>query len=730
MSGVDEEFLRKLRATFELEAGDHLQVIASNLVALEVGSGATTFPQRIEMVFRSAHSLKGAARAVGFVDVEAICQALENLFADWRRGSAPPSADALDMAHQLLDQITTVLYPGRPDSAPSGPLADSGERGFPGEGGRAPAASQPAGSDSGRPPSGATVRIAVDTLDERLLEAEELVSTKLTASQRAAELLAIEEQLGVWRHEWERVQPHVRALRRNAASPALADFFDWSQDYLRLLENRTATQRQAAARDHAATARRIDSLLASSKKMLMLPLGTLTGWLPKTVRDLCRDQGKVAEVQMQGEDVEIDKRILEEIKDPLIHLLRNCVDHGIESPEQRRALGKAPQATISLDISTVDSGQVEIAVRDDGRGIDIAALKSAAVAQQLIPAAQVGELADHDALQLIFLPDFSTRSVVTRLSGRGLGLAIVRENAERLGGGVSVETWPGKGTLFRIRLPVTLATFRGLVVEVAERRYVLRVTDVERALRYRQQDVRTVEGRETLRVGGRVVPLVSLAQVLQIRGLARPTEFVPAVLLGNGPQSVVFAVDAVLDEQEVLVKQLGRPLHRLQHIAGATVLGSGELAPILKAADLLRYASHVRAPVQVAAPAEPSGRQAATRILVAEDSSTSRILMEAILEGAGYQVQTAVDGMEAYTLLCAERFDLLVSDVEMPRLDGFGLTARIRADKALSDLPVILVTALGSQEDRQRGIKAGANAYLVKSSFGQSNLLEAIRRLI
>jgi two-component system chemotaxis sensor kinase CheA len=280
-------------------------------------------------------------------------------------------------------------------------------------------------------------------------------------------------------------------------------------------------------------------------------------------------------------------------------------------------------------------------------------------------------------------------------------------------------------------LPLTLATFRGVIIECAKRLFIVPTAQVERAIRFRPADVQTVENRETLSWHGRTVALADLAQVLGIepaRASGEGPEARPALILGTGEQRVAFAVDAIVDEREVLVKRLTRPLSRVRNIAGATVLGSGDVAPILNVQDLLKSARHVSSSTRTVTAAAPTAAPA-KRVLVAEDSITSRMLIKGILESAGYDVKTAVDGMEAFTSLRSERFDVLVSDVEMPRLNGFDLTMRVRADRALAELPVILVTALESREDRERGIDVGASAYLVKSNLDQSNLLEALRRL-
>ena len=718
MSSREDEFLRTLRATFKVEAADHLQVIASGLLDLEKTPAPDAQRSVIERVFRAAHSLKGASRAVNFTQVESLCQTLEDVFAGWKSGKVAISPAALDAAHRTVDIVSASL---------DAPSSESSARND---------AEQKAGASTvaaiERTAGVETVRIDVAKLDARLLEAEEMLTAKVSANQRAADLDVLLGQFGPWHRQWARTQPLTRAASGETAQTALTEFFEWSHDYLRSLEGKVATMRRAAEQDRLSVGKLVDDLLADSKRLRMLPFAALSGLFPKLVRDLCRDQDKQAELIVRGEEVEIDKRILDEIKDPLIHLLRNCIDHGVETPERRREQGKPERATITLEVSARNGNQVDILVADDGAGIAIERLKASAIKRGPLAADTVERMTESEALELIFLPDVSTSPIVTQLSGRGLGLAIVREKTEKLGGRVAVESRRHAGTAIRISLPVTLATFRGILIGVADRVFVLPTADVERAMRFKPDDVKTVEGRETLAVDGRAVALVRLADVLQLpatQATADQGAATPAIILGTGEHRMAFAVDAVLDEQEVLIKQFGKPLVRVRNIAGATVLGSGQVAPVLKTTDLLKSAKQAGAPERIAAGARPASVEAKS-ILVAEDSITSRLLLKGILESAGYRVTTAVDGMDALTTLRTGQFDLLLSDVEMPRLDGFGLTAAVRADRKFAELPVVLVTALETREDRERGIEVGANFYLVKSSFDQSNLLEAVRRLI
>lgn len=713
MSKSDAEFLARLRATFRVEAAEHLQTIASGLIALEKTGDATARQPLVEEVFRAAHSLKGAARAVDFEEIETACQALESRFAAWKRREVAVGAAELDAAHAALNAMSAAL--SVPAAAPTA-SADTTVR----EGAAPPPTATPTGD-------GETVRVPVRALDEQLLGAEELLAAKIAARQRSADLEVLAASFEEWRKQWSRAQAQAGAL--HATDPELAGFFEWSHDWVRALEGRVQSLRRAAGQDRMQVEKLVDDLLENSKRLLMLPLSGLSGLFAKVVRDLSRELDKEANLVVRGDEVRIDKRILEEMKDPLVHLLRNCVDHGIESPAVRVASGKPPRATITLDIAQVEGNQVQISIADDGAGIDVAAVKKRAVERGLVPPEAAAGMDDAAALALVFETGLSTSPMITQLSGRGLGLAIVREKAQKLGGRVALESRRGVGTTLRMVLPLTLATFRGVLVRAAQRTFVVPTAHVERVTRFRDADVRTVEGRETLDHEGRALSLTRLAEVLDLPANTKPAAAgeSAALIVGAGSERIAFAVDEVIDEREVLVKRLGRPLVRVRNLVGATVLGSGEVAPILNVVDLLEAARHHRPGPRAEVPIDVS--QVTRRVLVAEDSITSRMLLKGILESAGYEVKTAVDGMEALTLLRSEKFDVLVSDVEMPRLNGFDLTARVRADRTFAELPVILVTALASREDRERGIDVGANAYLVKSDLDQSDLLEALRRL-
>ena len=380
------------------------------------------------------------------------------------------------------------------------------------------------------PPMPDSVRIATGKLEALLRQAEEMLALKLTGAERLAELRQLQATLVQWEKEWHRISPDLRnAVQRlerpslSSAAGAAAGLAGKISEFLEEnhLAFRSATAHlgnlvRAAEHDCRTLGDMVDHLLADAKKLLMLPFSNLLTMFPKLVRDLCRDEDKQAELVMHGGEVEIDKRVLEEMKDPLIHLVRNCIDHGLERPEVRTRAGKPARGTLTLSVSQVEGNKVEVLVRDDGQGIDLARVRSNAVAQGVLSEVEARQLSDREAIAMIFKSGISTSPAVTEISGRGLGLAIVREKVERLGGSVAVETQPGQGAAFRLLLPLTLATFRGIAVRVDEQVFILPTADVERVLRVPRADVKAVENQNTVVVDGRAVSLLRLDQLLEL----------------------------------------------------------------------------------------------------------------------------------------------------------------------------------------------------------------------
>jgi two-component system chemotaxis sensor kinase CheA len=750
MNGNESDLLSHLMETFQAEARDHIGAITARLMEVERPLPPEQLDRALETIYRSAHSLKGGARIVNLTLVEFLCQSLEDRLADLRNGEQPLTPPLLDLLHEATGTIEKILAVPHPDAPPTAlksaairirrqldespqrekgvsTAADSSppRQPFP-----LPLAEEPSSeaSPAERPPQAPatnrsarseTVRVPAARLDGLMLQAEELIALKLALQEQLRGLREASDRLALLRLPLTRIdsldREGIRELGRDLAA----------------IDGNLALVWQRGENDSRTASAMLDNLIGNARELLLFPLSSLTDGFARLVRDMAREQSKEIELRLEGGEIELDRRILQELKDPLVHLLRNSIDHGIELACQRRAAGKPERALISIGAICIDSGKVEIRVRDDGRGIDIAAIRDAALRRGMITPEEGRALGREETLALIFRSGFSSREEVSIISGRGLGLAIVAERVEKLGGTISVESAPGSGTCFRLLIPLSLATFRGIHLRVGERLFAIPTLNVLRVCRMAPGELIMVGNRETLLVEGQNVPVVALASILALPGDGKDaTERRTLMLLGSERELAALEVDEVLGEDDLLVKELGPQLVRVPHISGATVLGNGAVVPILNAHDLLTSAlghqGHQPQPAAKAVERRPSTRS----ILVVDDSITSRTLLKNVLESCGYRVATAVDGFDALALLQEGSFDLVSSDVEMPRMDGFELTARIRADQRFSRLPVILVTSMDSPEDRRKGINAGADAYIVKSSFDQSNLLDTIRKLI
>ena len=750
-----DEFARRLLSTFRVEADEHLKNITSGLIELEKDPDLQSKAGIIETVFREAHSLKGAARAANLTDIETICQSLESVFSALKRQEIDPGPFMFDTLHQAVDVLNelNLSFPEevRTDTGKISEIIEKIAKIEMGQGGAlkgrpaTPAiqADEPARQQQRLPSD--TIRISVEKMDVLLRQSEEMLSVKLMADQNLEDIHDLIHMFGAWQKQWSNIYPTICEYRRlrerddkqgkkrrkdDIENYKALEFGDMTHDHMKALESKLTELRRTAGRHCYTTELMVDHLLEEMKKILMLPFSTLLEAFPKFVRDLSREQSKDIELVLSEGEIEIDRRILEEMRVVFMHLLRNAIDHGIEKPEVRLRNKKSPRGKIKIMVTSMEGNKVDILFSDDGNGMDMQALKDAAIKRGILSSEDAAKLTDQDIPAIVFQSGVSTSPIITDISGRGLGLAIVREKIEKLGGQIVLETHRHTGTSFRMTLPLTLVTFRGLLVTVANRDFIIPTTNMEKVVRVKRDEIKTVENRDTLTLNGMTVPLLKLADILEFAGKNGDLPMMNVLVLESQGKQIGFVVNEVLNEQEVLIKSLSQPLTRVRNIAGATILGSGKVVPVLNVPDLMKSAA--KAAVYGPKPdrSEAKGEVIRKCVLVVEDSITSRMLLKNILETSGYFVVTAVDGIDAMTQLKTEKFDIVISDVDMPRMNGFNLTEKIRGDKKLAELPVVLVTALESREDKERGIDVGANAYIVKSSFDQSNLLEVIRRLI
>ncbi len=735
-----DDLRKKLLVTYIGEAEDHIRELGSGLLKLEAPSFSGSPAGILETVLRAAHSLKGAARAVDEKETEAVCQALESVLAGLKNDNVIPGPDLLDLllgAVKTLEELaassgTDVKTPAslRKAADTISGLETALGSGAGGAGVAAPAEPRARAEKSGggeplpaSAPGTENVRVPLAALESLLRQTEEMMACKLAAAQRCADLKGLTADIRLRRKEWP-------AAENRAAGGADREFTETLRNYLAGLEKTHKGLLQAMEQDQRALASGLDRLHEEMKQTMMLPFSTLLEGFPLFLRELLRGQGKDADLVLEGAELAVDRRILQEMKDPLLHLARNAVDHGIEKPAERLAKNKPPRGKIVISVSKKEGNKAEIIIRDDGAGIDAGKVASSAVKLGILNAEAAEKTDMARAGALIFRSGLSTSPIITSISGRGLGLAIVREKVERLGGTADVETGPGE-TVFRVVLPLTVSTLRGILVESGGEVFAVPISQVERVARAGKEDIRTVEGKAVVSSGGRTIPLSKLSEALGLADIGgnggRPGggQFMVAV---SGADRAAFLVDRVVMEQELLVKGLGGPLAKVRGAAGAAVLGSGKVVALLNMHELMEAGLKAGAPAERGAAARPAEKHKKT-VLVAEDSITARTLLKNIFENAGYEVRTAVDGAAAFELLRSVPCDIVVSDVDMPNMTGFELTARIRADKKFADLPVVLVTSLESDRDREKGIDAGANAYIVKSKFEQNDMLDLVGRL-
>lgn len=729
-----DELLERLSQAFVSELDEHVRVLNESLLSLEKEAGEARRDELIQTLFREAHSIKGSARAASVELIERAGSRFEEILSALRDGRRPLDTEVIDLLFQATDAIEEAgarlrAKQGLEGSALEGLLARLDEV----AGAAAPKApARPGFVAAPTPGALETVRTPTERLDRLLALGGELLAARRLGEKLEGQIAELRTELRLHVDGWAAAEkllarllresgPARRGLRRTPRDEAL-ELLGQQHEGLRQLEDRVGALLAEAGASRRQVAQAIEPVADEIRALRMVPFLEACRGLERTVRDLTHGEGKQAELELSGAQVELDRSIIEALRDPLLHLVRNAVAHGIEPSAEREAAGKSPIGRVEVS-ATLRGAQVEVVVGDDGRGLDVERIRRLAGKQGLpVPVDEAG------VARLIFRPGFTTAPLITEVAGRGVGLDVVRRAVEALQGAVDVESRRGQGARIVLRMPLTLMSIRALLVEAGGQVFAFPSNHVQRLLAARPADLRLVEGRQALLVEGAPVPVASLAGLLGLREPSPREGATPLVIAGPVDQPVAFGIERPLSEQEILVKGLGARIRRLRHFSGATTLPSGQLALILQVPDLLASAAEGPAAVAISSPTEAPKKK--RRIVLADDSVTTRTLERSILEAAGYEVRVAADGAEAWRQLQAEGADLLVADVDMPAMDGLELTEAVRASEQYRALPVVLVTALESEDDRLRGLRAGASAYLIKSTFDQRNLLETIEQLL
>jgi len=725
----------ELIATFTAEVDDRLASMRDRLMALE---GDREPRRSVREIMQDAHTVKGSARMLGLLDVVELAHRAEDLLTRMKDGRVEVRADLVDLLLVTTEALGRSV-PGSDRPLPSGS--------------RAEVLTALDSALSGVEPVAVPRLLAVGAgIATDLDDHDDLAVTGAVSragdhvrvpTRRVHGLLDVvgEAELEVRRIE-RQVQDvsalllehqvllrGLRAATLRGAGPA--DVADTVTAMVAVADRLAVGARDLRSRGEDAAAR-LARVRDGAMGLAMVPVRRVVAGFPALVREVATVTGKDVALVIEGADVELDVRVLDGVADALRHLVTNAVDHGCEPPEERMAAGKPRRATVTVAARQAGS-TVVIEVADDGWGIDDDALRSAAVRQGLV-GADSASLSGALLHRVLFAPGFSTRTDVTETSGRGVGLDVVRTAVEGLGGSVDVESRPGAGTRFGLTLPVTLGVVRCLVVRLGQERYAVPLGGVLETVSMADLDVHEIAGSLVVARDDDTIPLADLGDVLGVAGARSPRAVVLARLTG---EPVAWSVDEVEGEREVVVKPLGDFLGQVPGTSGATIDDDGS---VLLLVDLRELAARwAAAPVATAAlpvDAEPSRdvRRAAgegrPRVLVVEDSIGVRELQRTILEGAGYDVVTAVDGLDGAGRLDQAPVDLVLSDVEMPGMDGFTLTRTIRRTRGWENVPVVIMTSRGDDADKRAGLDAGCDAYLLKSEFDQHALVDTVRRLV
>ena len=586
-----------------------------------------------------------------------------------------------------------------------------------------------------------TIRVKTEDLDKLFRQASELTIAQLRINRRMGDINEIV-------NLWEELNQHfllnnetINKLQLETNSnnvSKLQRYQEYTAQQLEKLGELITQLKNTTYEDNTSLTSIANEMESGVKTLRLLPLANIFNPLHRLVRELSREQGKQINLVIEGADTKVDKNIIDEMKDPLLHIVRNAIDHGIETVAEREQQGKSPTATILLK-GYQTTGSVGIEIRDDGRGLELDKIKQTALKRNISSQEQLAKMSTAEIQSLIFASGFSTRSEVSEISGRGVGLDVVRANVEKLKGNIKVESSPGEGCEFRLQVSTSLGTTEALLLEVNQNIYAMPVDMVDSMRLISRQEIFNMKGTQAINIDQQPISVVWLADLLNLpikapasaKGLTQTQKSISCIILRSGKDSLGILVDAVNDQQDIVLKPQSALLKRVRNIAGATILGNGEVCMVLNPQDLINSVGGKRSTdVKEIVEVETVKTTTKPKLLLVEDSIIIRTQMKRILEEAGYELTIAVDGAEGFQKLQCDQFDLVVSDVEMPNMNGLELTAKIRQQSEYQQLPIILVTTLAKEEDKRRGFEAGANAYLTKGDFDQTLLIKTLQELV
>jgi two-component system sensor histidine kinase and response regulator WspE len=727
---------------FRMEVETQSTILTEGVLGLEQDEGAT---ERLRELMRAAHSLKGAARIVGRKAAVRVAHAMEDCFVavqEKKQTLSPGLIDALLAGIDLLNRIAQVsdeVLEGweasqrqeietflsslisLSEAVVHGPLPD-GRGSEAATEPRAPAGAPPALSDR-------VLRITADNLDRLMGLAGEALVTSRYLDDFAADMLR-QKRL---QHQFSQVLEGLRDLL-----PAVSLNERAAGRLMELRERIAVSQRALAERMssfelfHRRFVNFSSRLYHEVLDCRMRPFADGIQGFQRMVRDVARSLGKTVRLEIKGESTPVDRDILERLKAPLDHLLRNSLDHGVETPADRQANGKSEEGLLQLQ-ACHSAGMLLVTVADDGRGIDPEAVRKTVVQKNLTTLETTQKMTESELFEFLFLPGFTLKESVSEFSGRGVGLDVVQTMVKEVGGRLRVSSRKGHGTSFQVELPLTLSVVRTLLVEIGGEPYAFPLARIDRALKLPRERIESLQGRQHFVLGEERIGLVAAHQVLNLDASPPLSGDASVIVLGDKAARYGLLIDRFLGERELVVRTLDPRLGKLKNISSAALMPDGSPALIVDVDDLKRSIEALASSQRLSRVTSETGAEAVKKrkhVLVVDDSLTVRELERKLLDGRGYAVDVAVDGMDGWNAVRTGHYDLVVTDVDMPRLDGIELLKLIRKDSRLQSLPVMIVSYKDRQEDRSRGLEAGADYYLTKASFHDETLLQVVADLI
>jgi len=738
---LSKEQMNQLAAVFRAEALEHVKRLAEILFSLEEDTAELS--AKLSIAFREAHSLKGSAGTLGFERIATLTHRFEDALGAIRDGKTGFDDRVLDLMLETLEVIRSAVVSSMPGetelSADEREALEALDRLLKVSSAPRPARTRssipapdaPAGAEDDRrqpqdePRRQEFIRVAEDRIDTVLARFGELFETGI-------QLESLGYGLARNAREADRMSTAIYALLQRLEGSELEsdamELYDLARNLLIMLKDSS----KRFDTEERQLSKLIQRTQESLREIRMAPVSMMFVTIRSQVREAARATGKQVEVQLDGGEYTVDRTVLDSIEDPIIHIIRNAVDHGIEPPEERRRSGKPERGRISVAVRhTGDS--VEMSITDDGKGINPETIRATLRDKYSVPQAQIEELTDDQLLDYLFESGFSTQQGVTKISGRGVGLDVVKHTIEKFGGEVRLNSVFGKGTEISLRLPLTMSTLRCLLLKCSGRPLAIPSSNVEKVLVLREDDLRQVGGGNVIRFEDQNVPISPLEDILypgtdETAKRLAASRFAAVVRFGD--RRFAFGIEEISEYAQLVMKPLGDLLGRVPNVSGLSLLGTGETTLILNPADLIRSAGGITARSSTATLKAVSEAIGALTVLVVDDSIATQTLEKTLLESAGYRVLTASDGLQALTVLAEHPCDLVISDVQMPNMDGFELTKTIKSRAGLSHLPVILITSLGSKEDMAAGLAAGADAHIVKKELTRSELVKTISQLL